>query len=212
MANPASLLILKHDDLRSEVSGFFKELNKNSALANLFFANPSLVLRTKLPSLSNIQVGEQHDAVANKVLFSVLSNDKFKGFLKDYQEKKNKAIARFLKSPKDKRAAAELDEQTIRGEIAEALLKFGDKDLVANLLGRGGAFNPHTNIFTAVFFEILVAVVAVAVHAVLFLGTSGDFAPTSPGQLPVSAQALRKIANQLVTVANEARTAGELTQ
>jgi len=31
-------------------------------------------------------------------------------------------------------------------------------------------------------------------------------------ELPVSAQALRKIANQLVTVANEARTAGELTQ
>jgi hypothetical protein len=213
VSNLRDLLILKHQDFRTEVSGFFKELNKDSALRNLFFTNPSLVLRTKLPSLSDINISEPRYESANRVLFSVLSNDKFKTFLKEYQERKNEAIERFLKSPEDKRAAAELDERTMRAEVAEALLEFGDKELLSSLLGASGSIDRNTRSFsTLVLLEILVAIVAVAVHAVVFLGTSGDFAPTSPGRLPISAQALRKIANQLVATAQQARQSGDLIQ
>jgi hypothetical protein len=71
----------------------------------------------------------------------MLSNDEFKTFLKEYQKKKNKAVERFLKSPEDTQAAAELDERTRRLELAEAMLKFGDKELLFNIAGQSISIN-----------------------------------------------------------------------
>jgi hypothetical protein len=209
MARSDELLVLKYQDFRSEAAKFFKELNRDPALRSLFFKNPSLVLNTKLPSLAGLRITDlQHD-VANRLLYSVLSNDKFKEFLRSYQKRKNDALARLLKNPDDKEAANELDERAIKAEFAEAFLKFGDKELLHNIFSsnqRGGgtvAWSPFAIAF-------LVLAVAVAVHAVLFLGTSGDFAPTSTGRLPIPAADLKKIADQLVATAMEVRAADGL--
>jgi uncharacterized protein YneF (UPF0154 family) len=213
MTTPRDLLILKHQDFRTEVSGFFKELNKDSALRNLFFTNPSLVLRTKLPSLSDINISEQQDELANKVLFSALSNEKFMTFLQEYQERKNEAIERFLKSPEDKRAAAELDERTMRAEVAEALLEFGDKELFANILRGGGSATQRAGAPVLVSIVVLVVNIAVIagihliIHTVVKLGMAGF--EENP---PISAAAMRKIANQLVAAARQAREAGDLME
>lgn len=211
MAKPGDLLLLKDKDFRSEVLIFFKDLNKDQELRSLFFTNPSLVLRTRLPSLGSIDVSDQQDELANRVLFSVLSNDRFKTFLKDYQQKKNKALARFLKSPGDEKAASALDERTIKTEFAEALLEFGDKELLFNIIGRSSSITQPGGSLGWFAIFVVVFLVAAAVHAVLALGTSGDFAPTAPGKLLISASELRKIAHQLVAAAMKAREAGDLT-
>lgn len=208
MAKPRDLLVLKYQDFQGETSGFFKELNKDADLRSLFFTNPSLVLRTKLPSLRSIDVSDQQDELANRVLFSVLSNERFMTFLKEYQSKKNQALKRFIKSSGDKQAAKELDERTIKMEFAEAMLKFGDKELMSNILGRSSSVTqPGGALGWFVIFVVVIIVVA-AVEAVVALGTSGDFAPTSPGKLPISASELRKIASQLVVAAKQAREGG----
>lgn len=211
MAKHRDLLILKYQDFGSETSRFFTELNENSELRNLFFTNPSLVLRTKLPSLSSIDVGDQQDELANRVLFSALSNERFTTFLEEYQAKKNKALARYLESPEDEQAASELDERTIKVEFAEALLDFGDKELLSNMLGRSGSASQSDRQLAGVAIYIVLFVVIAAVHAVFALGTSGDLAPTAAARLPIPAPELRKIADQLVAAARQAREAGDLT-
>src|SRR5436305_4703409 len=117
MVKPQELLILKYKDFRSDVSRFFVELNEEPGLRDLFFKNPSLVIRTRLPSLGRADIDGQ-DEVTNRLLFSALSNDKFVAFLKLYQEKKNDALTRYLKSPGDEQAASEFDDVKIRGEFA----------------------------------------------------------------------------------------------
>jgi hypothetical protein len=210
MARSRDLLILKNQDLRDEVSGFFKALNTDESLRRVFFDNPSLVLRTRLQSLRGVDLTDQQDAQANRILFSVLSNDKFRAFLQEYQQRKTDALERLVASPGDKKAMLALDEQTIRREFAEALLRFGDTELLSNLLGRSNPTSPSGESLAWIVIFVVVFVAVAAVHAVLALGTGGDFAPTIRGRLPISASELRKIADQLVATARQARDAGEL--
>jgi len=211
MASPRDLLILRHQDFRSDVSSFFKDLNEDRDLRNLFFTNPSLVLRSKFPSLSPMNITDDQDQLANRILFSALSNEKFMGFLKQYQKKKNEALARLLKAPDDEEAATALDERTIRMEFAEALLEFGDKELLSNLLGRSDSITQAGRSLGWFLIFILVFIVIVVVHTIFVLGTSHDFAPTFAGKIPISAAELRKLSAQLVAAAKQARDAGELT-
>jgi len=212
MVTTRELLILKHDDLRSEVSTFFKALNKDSALRNLFFTNPILVLRTKLPSLRGIEASDEIDSLANKVLFAALSNEKFLTFLEKFQARKNEALKRLQTSPKDKRASAELDDRAMTAELAEALINFGDKELLSNLLSASSvgrrAAPPVLITRTILLVEAVVVLgIEVVVHTVVRIGITGDLGPKPP----ISAQALRKIANELVTTAKQARAAGDLS-
>jgi hypothetical protein len=209
MVKPRELLLLKYKDLRSDVSGFFVELNEDLGLRDLFFKNPSLVLRTKLPSLGPppgmADVDGQRDELANRLLFSALSNERFAAFLKGYQEKKNDALERYLKSPEDEQAASEFDERTIRGEFAEALLTFGDKELLSNVIGRGGV--PGETPLWGVVVIIFIAIALVAAMTGVIGPVSHDIATSN---LPIPASELRKIADQLVVAAKQAREADTL--
>lgn len=218
MDKTRNLLILKYKDFHNETSKFFKELNKEPELRSLFFTNPSLVLRTKLPSLSNIDISDQQNDLANKVLFSALSNERFMKFLTDYQQKKNKALKRLLKSPKDKQAALELDERTVRMEFAEAMLEFADKELVSNLLGSGsiakGVGNPPVLVSYAILVTWVVFILGihVIIHTVVRLALIGNSELTATGKTPIPASELRKIAEQLVAAAKQARETGDLVK
>ena len=120
-------------------------------------------------------------------------------------------MERYLKSPEDEQATGELDERTIKVEFAEALLEFGDKELLSNILGTSSStFQPVGSLGWFAIYIVLIAVVFV-IHGVVKLGTSGDFAPTASGKLPIPASELRKIADQLVAAARQARQAGDLT-
>jgi hypothetical protein len=211
MPKPRDLLILKYDDFQRDTAHFFVELHKDEAVRDLLFSNPSLVLRTKFPSLSNVSVSDHQDEVANKILYSVLTNEQFKNFLREYQQKKSAAVARLLEAPDDKEAANALDERTVRLEIAEALLQFGDKELVSNLFDSSGAIRGGVVVsWWLIVIAVIIIAVAAAVHTLLALGTSGDFAPTARGRPPIPASALRKIADQLVAAARKARDSGQL--
>jgi hypothetical protein len=209
MAKPRELLILKYKDFRSDVSRFYVELNEDPALRSLFFENPTMVLRTRLPSLGRADLDGQHDELANKLLFSALSNERFVTFMKEYQEKKNEALSRYLESPDDERAASEFDEHKLRGEVAEALLAFGDKELLSRIIGRSGPTSLPSGsqgwFIVVVFIAIALAVAMTGVVGPI----SGDL-QLADSKLPIPASELRKIADQLVVAARQAREAGEL--
>lgn len=208
MANTRELLLLRHQDLRVEVAALFASLGKDRSLSAAFFSNPAMVLRAKLPSLAAVGMTAEQDQLANRMLFSVLTNDEFKAFLKDFQKRKSSAVAKLVKDPSDVEAAAQLDENALKSEFAEAILKFGDKELVANLLGTSAALGPGTGMGWFAVYVVLIVVVA-AVHALVMLGTTHDVAPTF-GKIPISAAEIRRISEQLVAAARTARQQGGL--
>ena len=209
MAEVSELLVIKNKHIHKEVSSLFNDLSEDDRLQKIFFQNPSLILRTHFPSLGQAQATPDNDSVANRVLFSVLSNAEFLEFLKEYQKKKSAAISAFLSDPNDREALKALDTKTIRLDFADALLKYGDRELVANLFYSDPDGRPGTTVGWWLIV-VVVFLVAAAIHAVLALGTSGDFAPTRSGRLPISASELRKISDQLVAAAKDARTSGRL--
>jgi hypothetical protein len=208
MAKTRDLLILKAPELRAEVSRFFSELNKEPDLRNLFFRNPSLVLRARLQSLSNVDVGAPEDRLANNLLFSALSNDKFMAFLRDYQARKASALERYLQSPEDPQNAKEFDEKTVRGDFANALLEFGDKELLSSILATTSSSAQSAPV--PAFFEIFVVVFVVAALFVTVIpfGMDRDLTSAERGNLPISASDLRMIAEQLIAAARQFREAG----
>jgi hypothetical protein len=211
MSVARELLILKYENFQTDLPVFFKTLKYDKEVQKLFFTNPSLVLRTKLPSLGTRDFDIQHDAAANRILFSVLSNDRFMEFLSDYQVKKVNAMKRLIKSPGDRKAALELNEKTIRLQFADAMLKYGDKEILSNIFGVNMSSAQLKNTLNFFVIFILIIIVIVIIHALVFLGTSGDLLPTR-AKAPISAAELRKIANQLIAAAKAARESGKLLE
>ena len=213
MAKLRDLLVLKYGDFREDVAGFFVSLNNDPELRRLFFENPTLVIRTKLRSLSNVDLTSQQDERANRMVFSALSNERFMSFLAEYQRRKADAIRRYLRSPADEEAAAELDERQIRREFAQALLEYGDRELLYNIVGAGSVFedDDHNGHIYTLIYQIVFVYEGYYVFdhyftfmiEFLLLGE-----PTEPW--PVSAGELRQIAEQLAATARRKRSDGEL--
>jgi hypothetical protein len=218
MTKPRDLLVLKYGDFRREASHLFEALNRDPRLRHLFFTNPALVLKTKLPSLAGAGIDDQQDEIANRILFSVLTNDRFLDFLNEFQERKTKALSQFLDDPNDRQAASELDDHKIRSEFIEALLKFGDKELMSNMLLSAsgpqiaGSYGYIIYTYLGILITYIVVIgIDVIVHTVVKLGIAGEVVSTSPEGFPISASELRKITDQLVASAKKARDAGSLT-
>lgn len=218
MAKPHELLLLKYHDLRNEVAHLFEVLNSDQSLRELFFTNPILVIRTKLPSLSPIDLNNQQDEVANRILFSVLTNNRFIDFLNGHQKKKRRLLDQLLRDPGNERIIRQFDERAMKAEFAAALLKFGDKELISNLLG--STLPPTPTPPTLIIFHtilLLEVAVLISVHVLvqivvkLAIGTAGEAIPRTLGDVPISASELRRITDQLLATAQKMRENGGLT-
>jgi hypothetical protein len=213
VAKLKDLLVLKYPDFRNDVANFFRELNDDSDLQRLFFENPTLVMRTKLRSLGNVDLDSQQDERANKLLFSALSNERFMSFLAQYQRRKVEAVRAYLRAPGDREAAAELDQRRIKREIAQALLEFGDAELVYNLIGVDFALDDddhNGHIYFLVYqimfiFEstFLITQIQIVIMESLLIGEPDPEFSIRPSEL-------RRIAEQLAAVARRKRADGEL--
>jgi hypothetical protein len=122
-ASPSQGLLLKVPGLQKKTSALFKELEGSSKLKKSFIQNPSGVLS---PKLLGKKVSKQQVSDANRLLFSILANDKFLNWVDSYAtENRGKKVSK---------------EQFSR-DFADAVLKFGDQNILGSLIqsaSRGG--------------------------------------------------------------------------
>jgi len=110
---PAQKLILNKKDLKQNTIALFKEIESDSALKKSFIKNPTGVLSEKVMK-TKPEVQEISDS--NRLLFSILANQKFIDWLAAYS-KKNKNVS------KDQYAA----------DFIKAAVKFGDKNIISSI-------------------------------------------------------------------------------
>lgn len=103
----------------------------------MLFENPVGLLAERLPFLRDLRISDFRESTANKFLFSVLSNNEFREWLQNYQIKLNKIIDDTW-NMKEARATTfnveAIDREKISHDAAEALLRYGDKEIIYNLL------------------------------------------------------------------------------
>jgi hypothetical protein len=111
----AKRLVLKRKDLRQNTAALFEELAKDQNARDEFIRNPTgqLVSRVTKQTLPAQQISD-----ANRILFAIMANDEFREWLDNYQ------------TP---RSTKKVTEAQFSRDFAEALLKFGDSDLLGAL-------------------------------------------------------------------------------
>lgn len=116
-------LLLKVTGLQKKTSALFKELEGSSKLKESFIRNPSGVLS---PKLFGKKLSKQQVSDTNRLLFSILANDKFLNWVDSYAaENRGKKVS----------------QAQFSRDFADALLKFGDKNILGSLIqsaSRGG--------------------------------------------------------------------------
>ena len=146
---------------------------------------------------------------ANRLIFSVLANDDFRTWVEDFN--------RTLSERFDLSSPPSLDKVAIRKEVAEALLRHGDKDIVSALLSTPSPSvgclpkcrpSPFSNTNMGDVAVLVVAVVAVHVVTISidFFGRAVGNRHESVIQESSSAN-IRAIADQLVQAAKDFRDA-----
>jgi hypothetical protein len=210
---------LEYPEFAERLGSFLQRLNNDPALLQTFARDPSGVLSPSVfpddpqPALSTINRG-------NRLLFSLLSNERFMTWSEQYTERLSaSAVERFPDLDADEAArafAATLSPDEVYQEIVDAMVQFVDRELLAallvvdpddvdSLLGREAARAPSP-VYGWVVVLVLLFVVVAAVHAVVALGTSGDVIRT--GAIPgLSREDLGRI-NRLMLDAMSERARG----
>jgi uncharacterized phage infection (PIP) family protein YhgE len=114
-------LVLRNEELAAQTRAFYKELKTNLELQNEFINNPAgLIARHFLPQSAVSSISAQRLSNANRVLYSMVSNDGFRNWAQNYQtniDKTNK-----------------VDKQQIVKDFAAAIVRYGDAALVQGMM------------------------------------------------------------------------------
>ncbi|MFB9241939.1 hypothetical protein ACFFXZ_09710 [Massilia antarctica] len=108
-------LVLKKKDLIKNTEQLFERLENDDAARTAFIENPNGVLSGEVLKRT---LPEQKISDANRVLFSMLANDRFREWLDDYEAR-----------PQGQRVT---DAQFSK-DFADAVVKYGDSDLIRAL-------------------------------------------------------------------------------
>jgi hypothetical protein len=105
-------LVLKRQDLRKNTAILFEQLAKDKTAREEFIQNP---VGQVVAKLTKQPLPRQHISDANRVLFAMMANEKFRKWLDEYEAQPGgKAVT----------------QEQFGRDFAEALLKFGDSDLI----------------------------------------------------------------------------------
>lgn len=221
------LLILDYGDLSTHATDLFERLDNSRAFRELFIKDPTgAVGRVLLPGYSRPPV--VHINQANRVLFSLLSNESFREWSRRYQETfVEDARQRFpdQEHPEALRSfLAGYDVREMYQELVDGALQFLDREFLYSLLSIDLDHTPpRVPSFVAqddeempaaspVVVAVAVAVFA-AIVAVAFLVVGPVVEPESDDGL--SRDSLQRvsdmIAESLIARAEELRNAGALT-
>lgn len=196
-------LILKIPGLQDGLVKLFKEL-RQPAKQEQFITSPMKEITRLLPG---VRLSASEVSNANRFLFSVLANEQFRTWAHEYQSLQ---IEKFRANPKLK-----LDRTEVMQDLANAYAKFGDQNLLLNLVNplsaratapRSVAISHYIHT-TTVLLLLGWAVIAVALTVI-------DFTPfTRPAEdfnFALSPAEMRALAEQLVTRSKQLSDSGVL--
>lgn len=211
------LLVLQYDNLSESVASLFSQLDDSPSLREYFIKNPTQVIakyllspEDKLPA-ANISQG-------NRLLFSLLSNEGFMDWSRQFQSRIENRIREASESERSDEAfktfMATLDREEIYREIIDAAQRYGDREMFYSLMVKDQSpesflVPASNNLRIDVAVDIEIAIYAVLVLLVFAIDIS--FAPVEP----LSRLDLRRISNlmsdRLIERAHEIRESGVLT-
>lgn len=212
-----SLLILQVPQLNQRLTSLLTQIHTDPSLSDLYINDPVGVIQKSIfPEETNIPPAEIHRG--NRLLFSLLSNKNFLDWAQNYENQliKQAEAATKLDDPDQALNSylVTVDRNKIHQDLAAAVAKFADPELIASLTWKGSGTNPAD---IAVDTETFVY--AVAVLAVFAVGVMVLFA----GRLPVMmdgavltrvdlANVANQLSEQLIAHANTVKASGVLTQ
>ncbi|WP_387466251.1 hypothetical protein [Photorhabdus sp. RM323S] len=176
----------------------------------MFLNNPTGTIAAHFPEVIG-KVNIEKVGEANKLVFSIMANDDFRNWAISYSQK--------LKHNFSISSAKKINKDEIRMDVAKAILKSGDQDIVYALLNEQSRKDGLTTedmqskIDSIIAVETVIVLIAVAVIHVAI--TAMDFNPYAPPTGPdihvfnkSGGNDIRSIAQQLVKVAKNNKRAG----
>jgi hypothetical protein len=131
-----SLLVLKHDDLARRLQDLYGQLSESRSFREYFVKDPSsLIASTVFSGYRDVSAARINQA--NRLLFSLLSNARFMEWSEEFQNRVLEEAQEIvnLADPVETAAllSALVDKNRLYREIADAMLEFGDKELIFSL-------------------------------------------------------------------------------
>jgi hypothetical protein len=219
-----TLLVLNMPGFKERVSALEERLTSDSSLRELFVRDPAnVILKTVFPD-ENVPSAEV--TRGNRLLFALLTNEKFMAWAENYQKSLvEKAIrATKLTDPNDalRTYLAVVDRSAIHRDVAEAVAQTADTEVIAAFTWRpdfDASQVPGPRGSIAVDVEVFVYAVALAAVFVaafgLLVGVATNFGGPVAGT-GIDRAEVRKVANQLaerlVLQGHELRGSGALTE
>jgi hypothetical protein len=117
MTGNTTPLTFKQRSLRRRVSGLFEELAQNEEVRNSFIENPSEIIETTI--YPGKRLNPQDTSEANRLLFSLLSNDGFMSWISRYAETN---------------ADTDVSREQFLKDFARVLPEFSDENTTLSLL------------------------------------------------------------------------------
>lgn len=111
----SSRLEVEIKDLREKTASFFDRLDADSRFRSEFLANPS---GTALSNVFGSDAGAQQASAANRVLFAMLANDRFRTWLETYETQRD---------------GKTLTREEFARDFAKAIIDYADRDIIDGL-------------------------------------------------------------------------------
>lgn len=193
-------LILKKADLRRNTAALFDRLAKDTEARDRFIHDPTGQLSAKV---IKHKLSDQVSSDANRVLFAMLANEKFREWLGDYpaRQKKGKKVT----------------QDQFNHDFCNAVLKFGDSDLLRAVVKQAGDFGLPA--FSKVAQQLFTGPEQSAVSPAATPSTSDKSAKSSQNfngialgdTTLVDPALLRAVIGQLLVHAQELQATGKLS-
>ena len=120
-ASPQQPLILRNDELAPKTAAFHKELKASPRLQSEFINNPIKVVAQRfLPQNIADGISPQRINNANRVLFSIISNDRFRTWAEEYKVTLKKTD--------------NVDKSQLIKDFSAAVIRYGDAALVQGIV------------------------------------------------------------------------------
>lgn len=121
-----SSVALKLKPFKDSTATILRELSDRRTLEDEFLVDPSGYLASRLHGAAAAKIPRGRLNSANRFLFSIVSNEKFLGWIKDYQEL---SLKTFETDP-----LAFIDKNKLRSDLAKAMIEFGDPEIIGAAL------------------------------------------------------------------------------
>ncbi len=205
----ADLLVISRPEFAVSLRRLMDDLQSDGDLPSSFKRNPFGTIASYFSDTIG-RVSSQKISEANRLIFAIFSNDGFREWAREYNAK----VAEELNFD----APGSFDKAAIRRDLAEAIMKHGDKEIVYSLLGTqtrsegltADDMQGRLDSVTAVTVAVAVAAVVAVVVVVALVEVA--FAPPHLGLSEISevtGSEMRALGEQLIATAREFREADE---